>query len=336
MQKRESTTVRKVMKNASARTVPSTAIIHKCVNVSVLSCGSQDPECSCITRSWQSVTWLPAIFLAKICAAGIQWDSTILSGGAAIMRLFDLQGKTAIVTGGNKGLGLAMTEALCEAGATVVMLASSSHVMELAKELQSQGVHVFGVQGDLSDRDSLPKVFSTAVELLGGRLDILVNNAGIQRRNKAEEFSHHDWDAVLNVNLDAVFVLCQLAGNLMLAQGGGKIINVASLLSFFGGITVPAYAASKGAVMQLTKALSNEWAGRGICVNAIAPGYMDTPMNVNLVRDPKRNAEISARIPKGRWGTPEDMKGLIVFLSSSASDYICGTTIPVDGGYLAR
>jgi len=252
------------------------------------------------------------------------------------MRIFDLQGKTAIVTGGNKGLGLGMTEALCEAGATVVMLASSSQVLDLAKDLRSQGMKVYGVQGDLADRDSLPRVFATAVELLGGHLDILVNNAGIQRRNKAEVFTQSDWDEVLNVNLNAVFTLCQLAGNLMLAQGGGKIINVASLLSFFGGITVPAYAASKGAVMQLTKALSNEWASRGICVNAIAPGYMDTEMNVNLVNDSKRNAEISARIPKGRWGTADDMKGLVVFLASPASDYICGITIPVDGGYMAR
>ncbi|HAE22241.1 MAG TPA: 2-deoxy-D-gluconate 3-dehydrogenase, partial [Spirochaetaceae bacterium] len=153
---------------------------------------------------------------------------------------------------------------------------------------------------------------------------------------RCEDFSLEDWDEVLNVNLSAVFQGCQLAGRLMLAQGGGKIINLASMLSFFGGFTVPAYAASKGGVAQLTKALANEWAGRGINVNAIAPGYMDTDMNARLLADEKRRAEISARIPAGRWGTGADMKGLVVFLASKASDYVHGAIIPLDGGYLSR
>jgi len=163
-----------------------------------------------------------------------------------------------------------------------------------------------------------------------------VNNAGVQRRNKCEDFLINDWEAVLQVNLTAVFRLCQLAGRKMLEQGGGKIINLASMLSYFGGYTVPAYAASKGGVAQLTKALSNEWAGRGIQVNAIAPGYMATDMNEALIRDEGRSREILGRIPAGRWGTPEDMKGIVVFLASGASDYISGAVIPVDGGYLGK
>lgn len=250
--------------------------------------------------------------------------------------MFGLQGKKAMVTGGNKGLGLGITEALCEAGAEVVVLASSLDVESQMADKRNHGMQVHAVRCDLADRATLPEAFAKALELLGGRIDILVNNAGVQRRHPAEKFPLEDWDAVLTVNLDAVFILCQLAGRCMLSQGGGKIINLASMLAWFGGITVPAYAASKGAVVQLTKALSNEWSSKGICVNAIAPGYMDTEMNVNLLKDAKRNAEITARIPKGRWGTPGDVKGLAVFLASEASDYICGAVIPVDGGYLGR
>lgn len=252
------------------------------------------------------------------------------------MDIFDLQGKTAIVTGGNKGLGLGISEGLCEAGAAVAIVASSESVHEAARELRSRGYKAFGVQADLADRESLERGFSQALALLGGRLDILVNNAGIQRRARCEDFRLEDWDEVLKLNLSAVFQACQLAGRLMLAQGGGKIVNLASMLSFFGGFTVPAYAASKGGVAQLTKALANEWAGRGINVNAIAPGYMDTDMNAGLLADEKRRAEISARIPAGRWGTGADMKGLVVFLASRASDYVHGAIIPLDGGYLSR
>lgn len=250
--------------------------------------------------------------------------------------LFDLTGKRALVTGGGRGLGLGMATGLAEAGAKVVIIGSSAAAEKSAQALREKGLDVTGLRGDLSDREGLPALFDRAVELLGGGIDILLNNAGVQRRNHCEDFTLEDWDAVLNVNLTTVFVLCQLAGRKMLAQGGGKIINMASMLSFFGGFTVPAYAASKGGVAQLTKALSNEWAGRNIQVNAIAPGYMDTEMNTALVNDTGRNAEILGRIPAHRWGTPEDMKGLAVFLSSPASNYITGAVIPVDGGYLAK
>jgi 2-deoxy-D-gluconate 3-dehydrogenase len=174
------------------------------------------------------------------------------------------------------------------------------------------------------------------VSKLGGRLDIIVNSAGIQRRSKSEEFPIEYWDDVIEINLTSVFMLCQLAGRTMLAQGKGKIINVASMLSYFGGYTVPAYAASKGGVAQLTKAMANEWAGKGVNVNAVAPGYMDTTMNTALVNDPVRNEQILARIPAGRWGTPDDMKGVVIFLASDYSDYINGAIIPVDGGFLSR
>ena len=250
--------------------------------------------------------------------------------------LFDLSGKRALVTGGGRGLGLGMATGLAEAGAKVVIIGSSAAAEKSAQALREKGLDVTGLRGDLSDRDGLPVLFDQAVALLGGGIDTLLNNAGVQRRNHCEDFTLEDWDTVLNVNLSTVFVLCQLAGRKMLAQGGGKIINMASMLSFFGGFTVPAYAASKGGVAQLTKALSNEWAGKNIQVNAIAPGYMDTEMNTALVNDEGRNAEILGRIPAHRWGRPEDMKGLAVFLASHASDYITGAVIPVDGGYLAK
>jgi 2-deoxy-D-gluconate 3-dehydrogenase len=173
------------------------------------------------------------------------------------------------------------------------------------------------------------------LQKLGG-LDILVVSHGTQRRHPAEEFPVEDWDAVLEVNLTSMFLLDQLAGRVMLAQGKGKIINIASMLTFIGGITVPAYAAAKGGVAQLTKALSNEWAGRGVNVNAIAPGYMATEMTEALIANPDRNRMILARIPAGRWGEPDDMKGAVVFLASDASDYVNGAIIPVDGGWLGR
>lgn len=250
------------------------------------------------------------------------------------MNLFDLTGKKAIVTGGTRGLGRGAAEGLIEAGAEVVLLGSSPHVRRTAGELSEKGFHVHAVQADLSQELQRREGFSEALGLLGGRLDILVQAAGVQRRHKAEEFPADDWNFVLEVNLNAVFRICQMAGAVMLEQGRGKIINFASMLSYFGGYTVPAYAASKGGVAQMTKALSNEWAGRGINVNAVAPGYMATDMNTGLLQDEARNASITARIPAGRWGNPEDMKGVTVFLASRASDYISGAVIPVDGGYL--
>jgi 2-deoxy-D-gluconate 3-dehydrogenase len=249
---------------------------------------------------------------------------------------FDLTGRKAIVTGGSRGLGLGMAEAMMEAGAEVVLVGSSGTVMDAAQTMQGRGHACHGAVIDLSDPEARIRGFEAALALLDGRLDILINAAGVQRRHRSEDFPAADWREVLEVNLTAVFDLCQMAGRVMLAAGHGKIINIASLLSFFGGITVPAYAASKGGVMQLTRALSNEWAGKGINVNAIAPGYMATEMNSALLADEGRNAEILARIPSGRWGRAEDMKGAAVFLASSASDYVNGTILPVDGGYLGR
>ncbi|MDW5375403.1 SDR family NAD(P)-dependent oxidoreductase [Halomonas sp. HP20-15] len=252
------------------------------------------------------------------------------------MKLFDLSGRKAIVTGGTRGLGFSMAEALLEAGAEVVIVGASASVHEVADEFSSRGHACQGAVIDLADKQQRRDGFDAALETLGGRLDILVNAAGLQRRHPSEAFPIDEWEAVLEVNLTAVFELCQLAANVMLEQGQGKIINIASLLSFFGGITVPAYAASKGGVMQLTKALANEWASRGINVNALAPGYMATDMNTALLADETRNAEITARIPAKRWGSGDDMKGPLLFLASSAADYVHGVTLPVDGGYLGR
>lgn len=248
--------------------------------------------------------------------------------------LFDLTGKKAIVTGGGAGLGYAMTEILLEYGAEVVIVGRSEKVDLAAQTLAVKG-KVIPVRGDLGNRTDRERIFTTAYSQLG-TLDILVNNAGIQRRHKCEDFPITDWDAVIETNLTAVFDLSQRAGRVMLAKGKGKIINIASLLSFSGGITIPAYAASKGGVAQLTKALANEWASQGINVNAIVPGYMDTEMNTALKNDPARFNSIMERIPAKRWGIPADMQGLLLFLASDASDYIHGAVIPVDGGFLGR
>lgn len=252
--------------------------------------------------------------------------------------LFDISGKKIIFTGASGGLGKGMVEGLLEAGAEVAMIGASPKSTKLAEEYNAKGWKAHGLQCDLSSRDSASEGFGRALELLGGEIDVLVNAAGIQRRYPSVEFPINDWDDVLEVNLTVPFLFCQLAGRKMIAQGrGGKIINFASMLSFFGGFTVPAYAASKGGVAQMTKALCNEWAKYGINVNAVAPGYMDTPMNAALT-DPSnpRFKEITDRIPAGRWGTPDDMKGIGIFLSSAASDYINGAVIPVDGGYLVK
>ncbi|MDF2503438.1 SDR family NAD(P)-dependent oxidoreductase [Clostridium sp.] len=252
------------------------------------------------------------------------------------MNYFDLKGKKAIVTGGSSGLGKGMAEGLLEAGAEVVIVGVSDRCYRTSEQLKKLGYKVHAVKGDIGNRDGLEELFNYCLDKLGGNLDIMVNSAGIQRRNKCEEFTMEDWDDVINVNLTATFQLCKLAGIKMLEKGSGKIINIASMLSFFGGYTVPAYAASKGGVAQLTKAFSNEWAGRGININAIAPGYMDTTMNTKLINDEGRNHEILSRIPQGRWGTSEDIKGITIFLASKASDYLNGTVIPIDGGYLGR
>lgn len=250
----------------------------------------------------------------------------------------DLTGKKAIVTGAAQGLCYGMAEGLMEAGAEVCIIDISVKTKEVAEQFEKQGFLCHGVIADLGNPNSLKEGFFKAIDLLGGHLDIIVNGAGVQKRHLSEEFPLEDWNFVMNINLNAVFQLCQYAGRQYLEQkSGGKIINIASMLSFFGGYTVAAYAASKGGVAQLTKALCNEWAGQGIQVNALAPGYMDTEMNTALT-DPwnPRYKEITDRIPAHIWGRGEDMKGPCVFLASHASDYLNGAIIPVDGGYLVK
>ncbi len=246
------------------------------------------------------------------------------------MILFRLDGQKALVTGGSGGLGEAMAEALHDAGATVAVAGTSARVHEVAARLCGPGL-----LADLSDRDAPATLFAEALKQLG-QVDILVTAHGMITRHPAADYPLDEWERTLAVNLTSVFSLCQLAGRHMLARGSGKIINLSSELAFSGGVRVPAYTASKGGVAQLTKGLANEWAGRGVNVNAIAPGYIDTPMTVNLVRDADRSAQILARIPAGRWGRPADLQGAAVFLASAASDYVHGVVLPVDGGWLAR
>ncbi len=253
-----------------------------------------------------------------------------------ILDQFSLFEKKSIIVGGAGDLGFAMVEALVEAGSEAVIIDLDDRIFGISEQLNKEGYIVHPIKADVSDRSQIKSSFITAIDLLGGKLDILVNSAGIQRRHSSEVFPEKDWDDVIAINLEATFFYCQLAANIMIPNGGGKIVNIASMMSFFGGITIPAYAASKGGVSQLTKALSNDWASKGINVNAIAPGYMDTQLNVALINNPVRNAEALNRIPMKRWGIGSDLKGLTVFLSSNASDYITGTVIPVDGGYLAR
>lgn len=252
------------------------------------------------------------------------------------MNFFQFEGKKAIVTGGSRGLGNGIAEGFMAHGIETVLMATTTKLPAIAKEYCERGWKCHAIMVDLSNADARERAFAEAMECLGGRLDVLVNSAGVQRRHKAEEFPMEDWELVLEVNLTATFSLCQLAALEMMKTGGGKIINIASMLSYFGGFTVPAYAASKGGVAQLTKAFANEWACKNINVNALAPGYMATEMNTALINDESRNREILARIPAKRWGTPEDMAGAALFLASEASNYLNGAIIPVDGGYLSR
>lgn len=247
---------------------------------------------------------------------------------------FDLTGRRAVVTGASRGIGLDVALGLVAAGADVAGLQRGATAERLAAAAADCGRRVTSVPVDLADPDSIDDAVRAALE--SGPVDILVNNAGTQIRHDAAVFPLADFDAVLNLNTRAVFQLCQGFGAPMLERGWGRIVNVASLLSFQGGLRVPAYAASKGAVAQLTKALCNEWAARGVNVNAVAPGYIDTDMNEALIADPDRNAQISARIPAGRWGTGADLAGAVVFLSSEAAAYVHGVVLPVDGGWLAR
>lgn len=251
--------------------------------------------------------------------------------------LFNIEGKKAIVTGGTRGLGYGMAEGLMEAGCETVIVGTSRKVEDVAEGFRQRGFQCRGVQGDFRRRDSVYSCFEQCVEALGGDLDILVTAHGIQRRHSAEVFPMEEWDEVINVNLNSVFILCQEAGRIMLAKGYGKIITISSMVAWFGGQTVPAYTAAKGGVAQLTKELSNDWIARGVNVNSIAPGYMATEMNAALLdRENPRYQEITNRIPANRWGTGDDMKGACIFLASHASDYLGGAIIPVDGGYLVK
>ena len=251
---------------------------------------------------------------------------------------FSLEGKKAIVTGGTRGLGYGMAEGLSRAGADVVIIGTTEKAWESAEKLgQAAGRPVRAVVGDLSVEQDTPAIYKAAREALGGRADILVNCAGIQYRCRAEDFPLEQWNRILALNLSAVFRMSQLAARDMLERGWGRIINVASMTSFFGSEMIPAYAASKGGVAQLTKACSNEWAARGVTVNAIAPGYMETKLTSDMKeKNPAQYAEVTGRIPMHRWGTAEDLQVITVFLAGNASAYITGAVIPVDGGYLGK
>lgn len=240
-----------------------------------------------------------------------------------------LTGKNAVITGA-RGIAEGIAEKYTEEGANVLVISVSDSGDQLVKA----GKAKYAVRADLSDRAALAAAFDQIMTIFEGRLDILVNCAGIQRRHELEEFPMDDWDKVIETNLTSVWELSQLAARVMLTQGHGKIVNLASMNSFFGGQRIPAYAAAKGGVMQLTRAMSNAWASRGICVNAIAPGYIATEMNSALIADPVRSASILSRIPAGRWGNGSDIAGPAAFLASDLSDYMSGAIIPVDGGYL--
>lgn len=248
---------------------------------------------------------------------------------------FDLQGKIAVVTGANTGIGQAIATAMAKAGASIVGVGRSS-LEETQAQVAETGAMFHAVNADLSTLAPIETIMNAA-EKVGGRIDILVNNAGIIRRNDAIDFTEADWDDVMNVNLKTTFFLSQAAAKRMLKDDkGGKIINIASLLSFQGGIRVPSYTASKSGLAGLTRLLANEWAAKGINVNAIAPGYIETNNTEALRQDQKRSTDILSRIPAGRWGRPEDIGGTAVFLASQAASYIHGAILPVDGGWLAR
>lgn len=252
-------------------------------------------------------------------------------------KMFSVEGKVAIVTGCGQGLGLGAARALAECGADIAGVGPSADALETERAVKAAGRKFFYVQSDLINAsvEELNGIVEKTVKALG-RADILVNNAGIIRREDAVDFSEKNWDEVMNINLKSVFFLSQAAGKQFIKQGGGKIINIASMLSYQGGIRVPSYTASKSGVKGITMSFANEWAKYNINVNAIAPGYMATANTQQLRDDQNRSEQILDRIPAGRWGTPEDLAGAIVFLASPASDYINGFTIAVDGGWLAR
>ena len=250
--------------------------------------------------------------------------------------MFSLEGRVALVTGASRGIGAAIAKALAEAGADVAVHGNATPPDTSASAVRALGRRAAPLVADMADPAAPDRLVDQTVRSLGG-LDIVVNNAGIIRRGPTVDTTDADWQAVLDVNLNGVFRLCRAAGRTMLPTGRpGKIINIASLLSFQGGLNVPAYAASKSAIAGLTRELSNEWAGKGINVNAIAPGYFRTDNTVALQNDETRNRQILERIPAGRWGETKDLEGAAVFLASSASDYVNGQILAVDGGWLGR
>ncbi|WP_334320487.1 2-dehydro-3-deoxy-D-gluconate 5-dehydrogenase KduD [Gilliamella apicola] len=247
---------------------------------------------------------------------------------------FDLTGKNAIVTGASRGIGKSLAISLANAGANIIII-DVTRDEQTEQEIQKYNVTCETITFDLSHFEQYTDLISSIIQKYQ-HIDILINNAGIQRRYPSVDFPKHDWDLVININMNAVFFMCQQVGKHMLERGYGKIVNIASLLAFQGGYTIPAYTAAKSAVAGFSKSLSNEWASKGITINCIAPGYIATEMNTALMNDEIRNRQILERIPAGRWGNPEDLGGAAVFLSSSASDYINGFTIAVDGGWLGR
>ena len=252
------------------------------------------------------------------------------------MLTLDLSGRTAVVTGGANGLCYEIAKAYYAAGADVCIVDVAPNIAEAAKSIETDR-EVKYYTCNLAALDKLPEDYANIKARCGGHVDILFNGAGIQYRAKAEDFPLERWKLIMDINLNAIFVLSQLAGRDMISRGFGRIINMASMTSFFGSEMVPAYSASKGALAQLTKALSNEWASKGVNVTAIAPGYMATKLTANMKEvNPAQYAEITNRIPMKRWGRGEDLGGLAVFLASDAANYITGAVIPVDGGYLAK
>ena len=255
---------------------------------------------------------------------------------SGILDAFKLDGKVALVTGSERGLGRGMAVALAQAGADIVGVTHTAEAPETAAAIEATGRKYVHVQANLLSIEPIEGVVAKAVEAFG-HIDILVNNAGIIMRNDSVDFTEKEWDDVMNINVKTVFFMCQAVARQFIKQGtGGKIVNIASMLSFQGGIRVPSYTASKSAVQGLTRLIASELGGKGINCNAIAPGYMATDNTAPLRADADRSASILARIPAGRWGTPEDLRGAVVFLASSASDYVNGYTVAVDGGWLAR
>ena len=250
--------------------------------------------------------------------------------------MFDLTGKKAIVVGGAGDLGYGMLEGLVEAGAECVVIDIDKNLGSICDNLNHKGYKTYPIYADISDRQQIKESYEEALKLLQGDLDIMVNAAGVQIRHPSEEFPIEDWDKVIAINLTAPWLYMQMAANTMIPRGHGKIVTISSIQSMIGGVTIPAYTATKGGLGTLVKTLSNDWARKGLNINCIAPGYMATKLNTALLADEKRSTEILGRIPQGRWGNGADLKGVTVFLCSTASDYVNGITIPVDGGFLGR